>query len=128
MSEACKVAAAAVLASLLAVVLRRHVPELALLLGLAAAAGVLLYCAGTLEQVLSFLAELTAVAGVSDAILEPVVKTCGIGLVTRLASDFCKDAQEGMLASAVELAGTALALAAVLPLFTAVLELLTGLL
>lgn len=77
---------------------------------------------------LSFLAELTAVAGVSDAILEPVVKTCGIGLVTRLASDFCKDAQEGMLASAVELAGTALALAAVLPLFTAVLELLTGLL
>ena len=128
MSEACKVAAAAVLASLLAVVLRRHVPELALLLGLTAAAGVLLYCAGTLEQVLSFLAELTAVAGVSDAILQPVVKTCGIGLVTRLASDFCKDAQEGMLASAVELAGTALALAAVLPLFTAVLELLTGLL
>lgn len=47
MSEACKVAAAAVLASLLAVVLRRHVPELALLLGLTAAAGVLLYCAGT---------------------------------------------------------------------------------
>ena len=60
--------------------------------------------------------------------VEPVIKTAGIAIVTRLAADFCKDAKEGGLASAVELAGTALSLAAVLPLMGAVLDVLSGLL
>ena len=50
------------------------------------------------------------------------------GAVLHLAAAFCRDAQEGALAAAVELAGTALALAAALPLMSAVLELLTQLL
>ena len=54
--------------------------------------------------------------------------SAGIAIVTRLASDFCKDAKEGGLASAVELGGTALALAAALPLMTAVLDVLARLL
>ena len=57
-----------------------------------------------------------------------MIKTLGIGVVTRIAADFCRDAREGALAGVVELAGTVLALAAVLPLMSAVLELLTQLL
>ena len=56
------------------------------------------------------------------------MKTAGIAIVTRLAADFCKDAKEGGLASAVELGGTALALGAALPLMTAVLDVLSQLL
>ena len=52
------------------------------------------------------------------------MKTAGIAIVTRLASEFCRDAKEGGLASAVELAGTALALSVALPLMTAVLDML----
>lgn len=65
--------------------------------------------------------------GLSPQVAGPVVKTAGVAIVTRLSADFCKDAGEGGLASAVELAGTVLALSAVLPLMTAVVETLTGL-
>ena len=67
------------------------------------------------------------ISGLSPQVVGPVVKTAGVAIVTRLSADFCKDAGEGGLASAVELAGTVLALAAVLPLMTAVVDTLTGL-
>ena len=72
--------------------------------------------------------KLAQAGGLSPQVIEPVMKTAGIAIVSRLAADFCKDAQEGGLASAVELAGTALALAAALPLVSMVLDLLVQLL
>ena len=71
--------------------------------------------------------KLMEAGGLSAQVVEPVMKTAGIAIVTRLAADFCRDAKEGGLASAVELAGTALALVTVLPLMSAVIEVLTGL-
>lgn len=123
-----RMAAAAIVAAVCAVVVRKQAPEIALVLGICAGAVVLLYCSGALSTVIEFLDKLAQTGGLSAAVLEPVVKTAGIALVTHLASAFCRDAQEGALASAVELAGTALALVAVLPLMSAVLELMTELL
>lgn len=127
MSGIIKVAAAAVTAALCAVVVRKQSPEIALALGLAACALVVLYCSGALAAVMELVDKLAETGGLSAQVVEPVIKTAGIAIVTRLAADFCKDAQEGGLASAVELAGTALALVAVLPLMTAVVDTLTGL-
>ena len=128
MSEIIKVAAAAVAAALCAVVVRRQSPEIALALGAAACALIVLSCSGALRSVMDLADKLAETGGLSARVVEPVVKTAGIAIVTRLAADFCKDAQEGGLASAVELAGTALALAATLPLMTAVLDTLLELL
>lgn len=128
MSGIIKVAAAAVAAALCAVVVRRQSPEIALALGVGACALVVLYCSGALAAVMELADKLAQTGGLSAQVVEPVLKTAGIAIVTRLAADFCKDAQEGGLASAVELAGTALALAAVLPLMSAVLDVLTRLL
>jgi len=123
-----KVAAAAVAAALCAVVVRKQSPEIALALGMGACALVVLYCSGALTAVMELADKLAQAGGLSAQVVEPVMKTAGIAIVTRLAADFCKDAREGGLASAVELAGTALALAAALPLMTAVLDVLTQLL
>ena len=123
-----KVAAAAVAAALCAVVVRRQSPEIALALGIGACALLVLSCSGALESVMELADGLARAGGLSPQVVEPVMKTAGIAIVTRLASDFCKDAKEGGLASAVELSGTALALAAALPLMTAVLDVLTQLL
>ena len=120
--------AAAVIAAICAVVIRRQVPEIALALGLCTGALVALFCTGALSSAVAFLDKLAETGGLSPAVLEPVVKTAGIAVVTHLAAAFCKDAQEGALAAAVELAGTALALAAALPLMSAALDLLTSLL
>ena len=128
MSGIVKIAAAAVAAALCAVVVRRQSPELALALGIGACALVVLSCSGALADVVELADKLAEMGGLSAQVVEPVIRTAGIAVVARLAADFCKDAKEGGLASAVELAGTALALAAALPLMTAVLDVLTRLL
>lgn len=128
MSDMIKIAAAAVAAALCAVVVRRQSPEIALALGIGACALIVLYCDRALTAVMELVDKLAETGNLSAQAVEPVIKTAGIAIVTRLAADFCKDAQEGGLASAVELAGTALALAAALPLMSAVLDVLTRLL
>lgn len=128
MSGVVKIAAAAVAAALCAVVVRRQSPEIALALGIGACALIVLSCSGALESAVELADKLAQTGGLSAQVMEPVLKTAGIAIVTRLAADFCKDAKEGGLASAVELGGTALALAAALPLMTAVLDVLVQLL
>lgn len=128
MSGVVKIAAAAVAAALCAVVVRRQSPEIALALGVGACALIVLSCSGALESAVELADKLAQAGGLSAQVVEPVMKTAGIAIVTRLAADFCKDAKEGGLASAVELGGTALALAAALPLMTAVLDVLAQLL
>ena len=128
MSGAVKIGAAAVAAALCAVVVRKQSPEIALALGIGACAVIVLWCSGALTAVMELADKLAEAGGLSARAVEPVMKTAGIAIVTRLAADFCKDAQEGGLASAVELAGTALALAAALPLMSAVLDTLGELL
>ncbi len=128
MSGAVKIAAAAVTAALCAVVVRKQSPEIALALGLSACALIVLYCGRALAAVVGLADKLAETGGLSAQVVEPVMKTAGIAIVTRLAAEFCKDAKEGGLASAVELAGTVLALSATLPLMTAVLDMLARLL
>lgn len=123
-----KVAAAAIISAVCAVVVRKQAPEVGLLLAVCAGALILLYCSGALNSVVDFMDKLAQAGGLSTAVLTPVLKVTGIALVTRLAADFCRDAREGALAAAVEMAGSALALVTVLPLMSAVLDMLTGLL
>ena len=123
-----KFAAIAVTAALCALVLKKEVPALSAVLALAAGAVLLWGAAGALATLRGAADAFSRTAGLSPEVWKPVWKTVGIGVVAKLSSAVCKDAGEGGLASAVELAGTALALAAVLPLMTAVVDALAGLL
>lgn len=128
MSDIMKVAAAAIVAAVCAMVVRKQVPEIGLLLAACAGVLLLLYCSGAIRTAVELMDKLVKTGGLSPVVLEPVMKVTGIAIITRLAADLCRDAKEGALAVAVETAGSALALLAVLPLMTAVLELLRGLL
>ena len=116
-----------VIAALLGLVLRRGSPEVTLLLALAAAV-VLLALGQPLGELLAFLDSLTAQAGVSPALFQPLYKIVGIALVVKVGGGLCRDAGESALASVLELAGTVCALLAALPLLRAVLELIGELL
>ena len=128
MSDVLKVAVTGVIAAICAITVRKQAPELALLLTIAAGVLIVLFCSGALATVVKFAGELAEIGGVSPELFEPVLKVTGIALITRLSAEFCKDAKEGALASAVEAGGTVLALLCALPLLTAVLELLRELL
>ena len=123
-----KVAAGAIPAAVLGGVLRKNTPELALLLALAAGLWMVALVADGLGAVVALMEELTSLAGLSEELLEPVVKTVALSILTRLTAEVCKSAGEGGVAAFVETAGTVLALVVALPLVRAVVLMMTEML
>ena len=120
--------AAGMAAALCAVVVRQRAPELAALLTLAACVLLLGRTLPMLEEVRARMADLSEQTGVSPAVLQPVLKTVGLAIITKLSASLCRDAGEGGIAVALEIAGSAAAVAAALPLLDMVLALVMDLL
>ena len=128
MEAMAKLAAVGVTAVVLSAVLKKNTPELALLLALAAGLWMLALAADGLGAAVALMKELADQAGLSEVLLEPVVKTVALSILTRLTAEICRSAGEGGVAAFVETAGAALALLAALPLVRAVAQLMGELL
>ena len=127
MEEMLKIAAVAIISAICAVVVKKQVQELGLVLALTAGALILSFALSAMEGVRQLMDTLASLAGLSSSVLLPVVKTVGIAIVTRVAAEVCRDAKEGGIAAFVGTAGAACALFVALPLLEAVLELMTEL-
>lgn len=123
-----KVAVLAVSAVLCSGLVRRGAPEFSLLLGLACGAGVLLLAVEPLENVLQTMRRMAQLAGMGPEVLEPVIKTVALSILTKITGEFCRSGGESGIAAFVETAGTILALGMALPLAEGVLELMGQLL
>ena len=121
-----KIAVLAIVAAFCALTIRKTVPELSLLLTLAA--GVVLFALGlsAITQVVSFAQELSSYAGISSTLLSPLLKVLGIAILSKIATDACKDAGSQSLAGYVELAGNALALVVSIPLLKSMIEMVSA--
>ena len=84
--------------ALLAVLLKRTNPDMALLLALAVCGAVLLLLAEPLQEIRDFFTQLSDWGGLPVELFAPLVKTVGIALVSRTGSDLCRDAGEGAMA------------------------------
>ena len=117
-----KAAVTGIAGALLAMLLKRSAPEL----GLALSVAVSLFGALLAMELVAGLGDLVETlqeeTGLRPAVLGPVMKCVGIGIVTRLAADICRDAGQSAAASAVELCGAACALVTALPLIHAMLS------
>lgn len=127
MDEAVKLSVLAVMGALCALTIRRQTPELTVVLGLTTGVLILGFALSAVTDLWDFLDELTALAGLSPAVLSPLIKTIGIGMVTHIAASLCRDAGESGIAAFTETAGGVLALWTALPLMRSVVELITGL-
>ena len=128
MMDIFKLSALAVVAALCALTLRGKVPELAVVLALAVGVLLLGQAVDAMAAVRGLTDSLAHTAGLSPNVWQPVWKTVGIGVMTRLSSAVCKDAGEGGVAAFLETAGTALALLTALPLIETVFDTLSALL
>lgn len=128
MAELGKIIAICLIGAVLTLLLEKSHPELAILLALSVCAGLLLFGLSRLGTVLSALKQLVQAGGLSSDLLQPLVKTVGIALVTRTGAELCRDAKQGAMASVVEMAGAFCAIIVSLPLLGAVWELLRGML
>ncbi len=119
-----KIAAAALMASAVCLLLKKSNPEMGLPISLLVCAGGFAVAAGLLSPIIALLDEARRMSGLSDALFYPVVKSVGIGLCAKMASDVCKDSGQGAMAGCVELAGSICALYAALPLMETLLDML----
>ena len=123
MEQVIQITALCVVGALLALVVRRGTPELALLLAVACTVTVLLFLAEPVEELLDFLRELGEYSGVTQSLFTPLYKTIGIAFVVKLGGELCRDAGEAAIAAVVEMAGAVCTLLVALPLLQTVLSL-----
>jgi len=123
-----RIAAASLTVVVLNAVLRRQTPELALLLTVCAGVWILTLTAQGLGAAMELMKELAGLAGLSEELLEPLVKTVALSILTRLTAEICRGAGESGVAAFVEMAGTVLALVVALPLVRAVTVLMAEML
>lgn len=128
MDTAARIVAVCLVGALLAVLLKKTSPDMALLLALAVCLGVLAALTKGLEEVVTFLRELLEWGGLSAELFVPLLKTVGIALISRTGGALCRDAGEGAMAGLVEMAGAFAAILVSLPLFRAAWQMLEGLL
>lgn len=113
--------------ALLALAIRRAIPDIGLLLTIAVAVAALAHLLEPLKEVVRFFNVLAGHSGISHVLFAPLYKVVGIALVVKVGGSFCRDAKETALAAVIEIAGSVCALLAALPLmesvFTLMLEL-----
>ncbi|MGI5963617.1 MAG: SpoIIIAC/SpoIIIAD family protein [Lawsonibacter sp.] len=123
-----KVSAVALTAVILGAVLRKNAPEFHLLLVIGAGIWMLNLVAAGFGSAVSLMEELKGLAGLSEELLEPVVKTVVLSILTRVTAEICRSAGESGAAAFVETAGTVLAVVIALPLVRAVTVLIAEML
>ena len=107
----------AILAAILAVMLRRYHAEYGMILSLAAGAVILLALLSSLSPALEEARSLLQAAALPGESLVILFKALGVCWLAQFAADSCRDAGEGALASKIELAGKTAVLLITLPLF-----------
>lgn len=113
--------------SLLAVLLKKENPQLAMLL--AAITGILIFvriCV-PLGNLIGLLQDTAERAGVGNAYFAVVLKVIGIAYLTQFGAQLCADAGEGVVAAKIELAGKILMMTAAAPVLIGLLDLVMGL-
>ncbi len=114
----------AILSALLALVLKRDNAVLGTLLSVACCVMLGILVLQVLKPVVEFLRSLQQTASLNANLMQPLMKTLGIGILTQVAAAVCQDAGQSSMAKMVELCGSIVALYLSLPLLTAVLQLL----
>lgn len=98
--------------------------EMGIVLSLAACVLIAVILLHLADPVITFLKNLRNMAGLDKKLMEPMLKTVGIGLLTQISGTVCSDAGQNAIARLIEICGGILALYVSLPLLEAVLEMM----
>jgi len=126
MEQMLKVAAAGLCAAVIGLTIRRSNPEMTLLLLVAAALAVLACALPLIAPIKDFVNSLFELTGLPPSVPGPMIRILGVCVVTRIASNACKDCKAEALGACVELMGGCVALYLALPLLSMALNLLTS--
>lgn len=119
-----KLIAAALLCSVLCLLLKKQAPELTLCLCILVCALCFLSSLQFFSPLLTFFQRLEDITGLSDAVFAPLFKTAAIGLLSQVAGTICRDSGQQALGQTIEICSGFVSLYLALPLLEMVLSLL----
>ncbi len=122
-----KIAGIAVAALIFSVFLRRSNKTVSLLLVLFACAAVFFESLSYLGGIMDSLGRMSRGMGEAASYLKIMFKVLGVALLAQTVADLCRDSGESALAGQTETAAKILIVVMILPLLSAVTEVITGL-
>lgn len=123
-----QIVAVGIIGAVLSITVKNVKPELAVFVGLAAGIMIFMGVIGRLSDVVQLLTELTKSAAISNAYIQVILKIIGIAYIAEFGMQLCKDANEAVIASKIELAGKVLIMTVSVPIILGVLDMVTELL
>lgn len=121
-----KCAAAALLATAICLLIKRTNPEIAMLLSAGTIVVIMSAAMGFARSITELAAIIKTMTEDSDVMIIPVLKCVGIGAITKISSELCRDVAQSSAAAAVDMAGTLCAIGVSMPLIVTVLKLIGG--
>lgn len=112
----------AIIGVVLLIILRQSRPEMALVLSILL--GVLIFATviPKIGMIVATLGSIASKADVGSLHLETLLKIVGVAYIAEFGAQVCRDAQEGAIASKVELAGKVIIMALSIPIVLVILD------
>ena len=115
-------------ALILSLFLKDYNKTVSLILVLFSSALLFFKIVGSIGEITDTLKEITDNAGELSSYLKLMLKVLGIALITQITADICRDCGETALAGQTEVVAKIVIVAMILPLFEAVVKIISGLL
>lgn len=110
------------------IVLKNYSREFTLFVNLVCAVIIFSIIANDLKSIIDKMVSLTDSVSVISPYIKIMLKILGISMLAQLLSDLCRDNGENTLANKTELSAKIIILITSLPLFTAIINIMTGML
>lgn len=111
----------------LALILKQNKPEYALVVTVAASILILFIIADHLGEAVNVLLSLSEKTGISDDMLNSVLKIIGVGYITEFSAGICEDSGNKSIGDKISLGGKVLILVVALPVLSAVIDIIAKL-
>lgn len=108
--------------------LQEQKPAFAFLLTVFVGAIIVLFLVGQIERIIAMLERLAGSANLNMIYVETILKIIGIAYIAEFGAQISRDAGQGAIASKIELAGKVLILLMAIPIITAIIQTVIGLL
>lgn len=123
-----KIIAIVFCALLLNIILKDYAKEFCVFINIVSASIVFLMIFNDLKSIIKQVDTLTQSVGVITPYIKIMLKILGISMLAGLLSDLCRDNGENTLANQTELSAKIIILVTALPLFSTIINIMTGIL
>lgn len=122
--EIFQIAGIGLVATILAVILRQHKEEFAIQVSLVTGLVIFVFVIAKMEYVVKVLSDLADKVDLDFIYFSTILKVIGIAYITEFAAQVSRDADEGAIASKIELGGKILIMVISMPILIGLLDLI----